>query len=127
MMLTKANVNNALTTAGKEQQWSSRLSATGSGSEIFTMLESTGSVSAKIFTSWWYFESAFDDITNFLNSTFVGSEQLSKIHYDITGRVPKSASLLIEPTGIQEVDQSSQEVRILLNFFFLFKKKCNLL
>lgn len=84
-MLNPIHVQNAIAAAGK--QWTSRLSPNGSGSEISTMLESSGSISAKVFASWWYFESAFDDVCNFLKKEFdefvVREQQLSKVRYEV--------------------------------------------
>ena len=84
--LTQQQVNRALEAAGKFISWDGRISSRGSGSEIFSHLQTkeTGNVvSGKLFANWWYFENLFDETCTFLRQEFgemfVREQQMSKV------------------------------------------------
>ena len=95
--LSKSQVQTALQAAGKIH-WSARIlegpeAKHGSGSEIYSNLNGAeGVVSAKLLSSWWYFEDAFDGTCGVFQNAFgefkVREQQISKVRYDIFSTTP---------------------------------------
>jgi len=84
--INKVQLFNSFAASGKTD-WGNRITATGSGSELFSVLENSTTVGIRLVANWWYFEAAFDEINNFLKNEFpdlaLRERQISKVRFEI--------------------------------------------